>query len=191
MARTRWPPGPVNPGLWHRPGRSDRQRRWVPKNWGPADRSISRQPKRRRPIRRSDRTQHPTLRPHHRRTPEAGPKHLSTSSLPIIRPLRADAGRWWRRADYLFGGGQPVPQTGAVSPHYLLPVGYEHRDVRLPVSWVPARLAYLGARSPSVSSVWPGPHRSGLVSETAGAVDQPVGFFAVVGLLIGESAVQI
>src|SRR5215469_16246944 len=31
MARTRWPPGPVNPGLWHRPGRSDRQRRWVPK----------------------------------------------------------------------------------------------------------------------------------------------------------------
>src|SRR5215472_4719433 len=31
MARTRWPPGPVNPGLWHRPGRSDRQRRWVPR----------------------------------------------------------------------------------------------------------------------------------------------------------------
>ena len=58
-------------------------------------------------------------------------------------------------------GRQPVPQTGAVSPHYLLPVGYEHRDVRLPVSWVPARLAYLGARSPSVSSVWPGPPRSG------------------------------
>ena len=31
MARTRWPPGPVNPGLLPRPGRSDRQRRWVPK----------------------------------------------------------------------------------------------------------------------------------------------------------------
>src|SRR5215831_19219466 len=44
MARTRWPPGPVNPGLWHRPGRSDRQRRWVPKNGDPADSSISRQP---------------------------------------------------------------------------------------------------------------------------------------------------
>src|SRR5215510_16094291 len=31
MARTRWPPGPVIPGLLPRPGRSDRQRRWVPK----------------------------------------------------------------------------------------------------------------------------------------------------------------
>ena len=55
MARTRWPPGPVNPGLLPRPGRSDRQRRQVPKTWGPADRSISRQLERRRPIRRSGR----------------------------------------------------------------------------------------------------------------------------------------
>src|SRR5215472_11590548 len=30
MARTRWPSGPVNPGLLPRPGRSDRHRRWVP-----------------------------------------------------------------------------------------------------------------------------------------------------------------
>ena len=30
MARTRWPPGPVNPGLLHRLGRSGRHRRWVP-----------------------------------------------------------------------------------------------------------------------------------------------------------------
>ena len=37
MARTRWPPGSVNPGLLHRTGRSDRQRRWVPKRaWAPA-----------------------------------------------------------------------------------------------------------------------------------------------------------
>src|SRR5258708_18224651 len=42
MARTRWPPGPVRPGLLPRPGRSDRQRRWVPKNLGPADRSFLR-----------------------------------------------------------------------------------------------------------------------------------------------------
>ena len=41
MARTRWPPGPVNPGLLPRPGRSDRQRRWVPEKPGarPASRS--------------------------------------------------------------------------------------------------------------------------------------------------------
>ena len=39
MARTRWPPGPVNPGLLPRPGRSDRQRRWVPKTGArPTDR---------------------------------------------------------------------------------------------------------------------------------------------------------
>src|SRR6185312_11905950 len=35
MARTRWPPGSVNPGLLHRTGRSDRHRRWVPKEPGP------------------------------------------------------------------------------------------------------------------------------------------------------------
>jgi len=35
MARTRWPPGPGNPGLLPRPGRSDRQRRWVPQKPGP------------------------------------------------------------------------------------------------------------------------------------------------------------
>jgi hypothetical protein len=35
MARTRWPSGPVNPGLLPRPGRSDRQRRWVPQKPGP------------------------------------------------------------------------------------------------------------------------------------------------------------
>jgi len=29
----------------------------------------------------------PTLRPHHRKTSEAGPEHLSTSSLPTLRGL--------------------------------------------------------------------------------------------------------
>ncbi len=41
MARTRWPPGPVNPGLLPRPGRSDRQRRWVPENLGPGRQIVS------------------------------------------------------------------------------------------------------------------------------------------------------
>jgi len=35
MARTRWPPGSVNPGLLHRTGRSDRQRRQLPQKPGP------------------------------------------------------------------------------------------------------------------------------------------------------------
>src|SRR5438477_2541908 len=35
MARTRWPLDPENPGLLPRPGRSDRQRRWVPQKPGP------------------------------------------------------------------------------------------------------------------------------------------------------------
>jgi hypothetical protein len=46
------------------------------KDWGPADRSLSRQPGRRRPIRRSGRDPVPTLRPHHHIAAEAGPEHL-------------------------------------------------------------------------------------------------------------------
>ena len=41
MARTRWPPGPVNPGLLHRTGRSGRQRRQVPLNLGPGRQIVS------------------------------------------------------------------------------------------------------------------------------------------------------
>jgi hypothetical protein len=41
MARTRWPSDLGTPRLLPRPGRSDRQRRWVPKkNLGPAGRSF-------------------------------------------------------------------------------------------------------------------------------------------------------
>ena len=83
MARTRWPPGPVNP--W--PLAQARQIRPAApagaKGWGPADRSLSRQPERRRPIRRSGRDPVPTLRPHQAEAAEAEPEHLPTSSLPI------------------------------------------------------------------------------------------------------------
>ena len=57
------------------------------KGWGPADRSLSRQPERRRPIRRSGRDPVPILRPRQAEASEAGPEHLPTSSLPITP--------WW------------------------------------------------------------------------------------------------
>ena len=76
MARTRWPPGPVNPGLLPRPGRSDRQRRWVPK-LGPADRSFAGQPETASADSEVRPDPGPTLRPHHRKTTEAGPGALS------------------------------------------------------------------------------------------------------------------
>jgi hypothetical protein len=84
MARTRWPPGSVNPGLLHRTGRSDRHRRWVPQRaWVPAGRSIRRTTSRRQPIRRPSRDPGPTLRPHHRKTAEAGPNHHLHPPCPI------------------------------------------------------------------------------------------------------------
>jgi hypothetical protein len=46
MARTRWPPVPVNPGLLHGTGRSGRHRRQLPKTWDPADESLAGQPER-------------------------------------------------------------------------------------------------------------------------------------------------
>jgi hypothetical protein len=86
MARTRWPPGSVNPGLLPRPGRSDRQRRWVPKT-GPAGKSLARQPEQSvSRIAGQTGTRSPTLRPHQAKTSEAEPEALSTSSLPITRP---------------------------------------------------------------------------------------------------------
>jgi hypothetical protein len=75
MARTRWPPGPVNPGLLPRPGRSDRQRRWVPENLGPGrqgDIKTTRAASADSEVRPGPRP--PTLRPHQPKTTEAGPE---------------------------------------------------------------------------------------------------------------------
>jgi hypothetical protein len=88
MARTRWPPGSGNPGLLPRPGRSDRQRRWVPLTWGPADRSFPRTARTASAdseVRPGPRP--PTLRPHQGKTGEAGPEALPTSSLPNLAPF--------------------------------------------------------------------------------------------------------
>jgi hypothetical protein len=74
----------VNPGLLHRTGRSGRHRRWVPITWDPADESLEGQPDRASAdseVRPGPRP--PTLRPHHRKTAQAGPEALSTVSLPI------------------------------------------------------------------------------------------------------------
>ena len=75
--------GPVNPGLLSRPGRSDRQRRWVPETGTrPTDRFAG-QPERRQPIRRSGRD--PGSRPYApitSRSGKPGRKHYPTLSLP-------------------------------------------------------------------------------------------------------------
>jgi hypothetical protein len=49
--------------------------------------------------------------------------------VPIIRSRLADAGWSRRHAEHLFGGRQQSAlYAGAVSPHYLLSLGYELRD---------------------------------------------------------------
>ena len=92
MARTRWPPGPVIPASC--PGQADQtgSAGRCLKTWAPADKSISRQPERRRPIRRSGRDPGPrryaptSPKPRKQgRSGEAGPGALSTSSLPTMR----------------------------------------------------------------------------------------------------------
>src|SRR5439155_13183265 len=74
--------GPGNPGLLHRPGRSDRQRRWVP-GAGPGrqiDLKTTRTASADSEVRPGPRPQ--TLRPYQAKTSEAGPEAQSTSSLP-------------------------------------------------------------------------------------------------------------
>ena len=69
-----------------RPGRSHRQRRWVPQKPGPGRQIVSKDnPSGVSRIGGQAGTQAPTLRPHHHKTGEAGPEALPTSSLPIIR----------------------------------------------------------------------------------------------------------
>src|SRR5690348_12936370 len=73
--------GPANPGLLHRPGRSDRQRRWVP-GAGPGrqiDLKTARTASADSEVRPGPRPQ--TLRPYQAKTSEAGPEAQSTSSL--------------------------------------------------------------------------------------------------------------
>src|SRR5579862_1951726 len=85
----------VNPGLLPRPGRSDRQRRWVPKtNRDPAGGPVSGQPSYGvKPGNRPDQIPAPTLRPYPPKTTEAGPKHSPTSSLPITGRTAASRDR--------------------------------------------------------------------------------------------------
>src|SRR6202040_2787293 len=86
MARTRWPVGTGKP----RPLVQAGQIRPAPpagavKTWGPADRSsrrTARTASAESEVRPGPRP--PTLRPHHRKTAQAGPEALSTFSLPII-----------------------------------------------------------------------------------------------------------
>src|SRR6266702_5973561 len=91
---------PVHPGLLPRPGRSDRQRRWVPENPGPGRQIVSQDsPSGVSRIGGQAGTQAPTLRPHHRKTVEAGPGStihiLPAEYLPaaVARTLRLPACR--------------------------------------------------------------------------------------------------
>src|SRR5712691_11522547 len=92
MARTRWPPGPVTSRPLPRPGRSDRQRRWVPENLGPGRQVViktARAASADSEVRPGPRP--PTLRPQQRKPTEAGP-----GALPHILP--ADLVRGGSRA---------------------------------------------------------------------------------------------
>ena len=92
MARTRWPPDwePLASG----PGQAEpgRHRRWVPKTWDPADRSsrrTARTASAESEVRPGPRP--PTLRPHHRKSTEAGPE-ATIHSLPAEYGMYEGAG---------------------------------------------------------------------------------------------------
>src|SRR5438067_5585247 len=85
MARTRWPPGPVNPGLL--PGQADQTgSAGGCHNLGPGRQIVSKDSPSAASadseVRPGPRP--PTLRPNRHTTQEAGPEALPTSSLPII-----------------------------------------------------------------------------------------------------------
>src|SRR5215467_6489106 len=87
--RTRWPPDLATPAS--RTGQADQTGHagGCQKNLGPADRSIPRTARSASAdseVRPGPRP--PTLRPNQSKTTEAGPEHLSTSSLPIRRANR-------------------------------------------------------------------------------------------------------
>src|SRR5213075_2034479 len=116
---------PGNPGLLSRTGRSGRHRRWVPENWGPADKSLARQPDAASAdseVRPGPRF--PTLRPHRVKTGEAGPEALPTPSLPNRRSLtvymadadtRADRAFMLVRASVQSGDSEQKPRNRSQS----------------------------------------------------------------------------
>src|SRR6516162_2498577 len=117
MARTRWPPGPVNPGLCT--GQADQTgSAGGCQSRGPADKAVSRQPETASADSEVRPDPGPTLRPHHRKTAEAGPKHyphppcrlfaviegycevvVVAPDLPVLRwqllPVVRGVPRWW------------------------------------------------------------------------------------------------
>jgi hypothetical protein len=105
MARTRWPSGPVNPGLLPRPGRSDRQRRWVPKaGTRPTSRSQD-SPNGVGRFGRQAGTQ--ASRPHQAKTTEARPKRRGRAR-GTIHILPADSASPLRRGSLRARGQLPV-----------------------------------------------------------------------------------
>ena len=139
MARTRWPPGPVNPGLLPRPGRSDRQRRWVPKTGArPTDRYPD-SPRRRRPIRRSGRdpVPDPTPTPRQTRGSRAGaPIHILPAEYALLHRAPSGANAGCRLS---------------VLSHHGLPVfAHAPRRARGGVQGAGARSAFAGSRPGSV-----------------------------------------
>ena len=105
---------PVNPGLLPRPGRSDRQRRWVPENLGPGRQIVSQDsPSGVSRIGGQAGTQAPTLRPHHRKTAEAGPEALSTFSLPNRAPVLC--------LSFPGKGDHRTPSSGLAQPRHTRP----------------------------------------------------------------------
>ena len=119
MARTRWPPGPVNPGLL--PGQADQTgSAGGCHNLGPGRQIVSKDSPSAASadseVRPGPRP--PTLRPNRDTTREAGPEALPTSSLPTMRwlsmksslrrsgterPVMARAERWARRLAHRAG----------------------------------------------------------------------------------------
>src|SRR5438046_9806436 len=116
MARTRWPPGPGNPGLF--PGQADQagSAGGCHKNLGPADRSIlktARAASADSEVRPGPRP--PTLRPRQVKAREAGPEALPTPSLPTMYwRIIGRRDRQWRTDKTI--RSPPAPAAAAASP---------------------------------------------------------------------------
>jgi len=139
MARTRWPPGPVNPGLWHRPGRSDRQRRWVPKNWA---RPTGRSQDNPSGVGRFGGQTGPSTRPYAHITAERRKQGRSTYPHPPCRLCaghRPSARGHWHAQMRHFGafpGWPTAVRMIAVGYRYLSPVPGMSVEVRVPAEGI-------------------------------------------------------